>query len=66
MTTEERTVAPDRILAEATRIAELLVDVQTRVNARIDGALAELHSGDATARERAGSAIEHFFLRKER
>jgi 3-deoxy-7-phosphoheptulonate synthase len=42
VTTDERTVAPDRILAEATRIADLLVDVQTRVNARIDGALAEL------------------------
>ncbi len=42
MTTDERTVAPDRILAEAGRIADLLVDVQTRVNARIDAALAEL------------------------
>jgi 3-deoxy-7-phosphoheptulonate synthase len=42
VTTDERTVAPDRILAEATRIADLLVDVQTRVNARIDAALTEL------------------------
>ncbi|KQT08861.1 glutamyl-tRNA reductase [Ramlibacter sp. Leaf400] len=32
----------------------------------LHGAMAELHSGDAAARERAGSAIEHFFLRKER
>ncbi|MFZ2739532.1 MAG: glutamyl-tRNA reductase [Burkholderiaceae bacterium] len=32
----------------------------------LHGALAELHTGDATARERASSAIEHFFLRKER
>jgi glutamyl-tRNA reductase len=32
----------------------------------LHGALAELHSGDAAARERAGTAIEHFFLRKER
>lgn len=42
MTTQEHTVPPDRILAEAGRIADLLVDVQTRVNARIDAALVEL------------------------
>jgi glutamyl-tRNA reductase len=32
----------------------------------LHGALAELHAGDAGARERATSAIQHFFLRKER
>jgi len=32
----------------------------------LHGALAELHSGDAQARERACNAIQHFFLRKER
>ena len=32
----------------------------------LHGAMAELHAGDAAARERAGSAIQHFFLRKER
>jgi glutamyl-tRNA reductase len=32
----------------------------------LHGAMAELHSGDAAARERASSAIQHFFLRKER
>ncbi|MET0310853.1 MAG: glutamyl-tRNA reductase [Burkholderiaceae bacterium] len=32
----------------------------------LHGALAELHAGDATARERATTAIQHFFLRKER
>jgi len=32
----------------------------------LHGAMAELHTGDAAARERAGTAIEHFFLRKER
>ena len=32
----------------------------------LHGALAELHAGDATARERASTAIKHFFLRKER
>jgi glutamyl-tRNA reductase len=32
----------------------------------LHGAMAELHTADASARERAGTAIEHFFLRKER
>ena len=32
----------------------------------LHGAMAELHAGDATARERASTAIQHFFLRKER
>ncbi len=32
----------------------------------LHGAYAELHAGDAAARERASSAIQHFFLRKER
>ena len=32
----------------------------------LHGALAELHAGDAEARQRASQAIEHFFLRKER
>jgi len=32
----------------------------------LHGAMAELNAGDAEARERAGSAIEQFFLRKER
>lgn len=32
----------------------------------LHGALAELHAGDAQARDRATNAIEHFFLRKER
>lgn len=32
----------------------------------LHGALAELHAGDAEARQRAITAIEHFFLRKER
>ena len=32
----------------------------------LHGAMAELRSGDEQARERASSAIEHFFLRKER
>ncbi len=32
----------------------------------LHGAMAELHAGDAESRQRASSAIEHFFLRKER
>ena len=32
----------------------------------LHGAMAELRAGDSQARERASSAIEHFFLRKER
>lgn len=32
----------------------------------LHGAMAELHTGDAQARERTGTAIQHFFLRKER
>ncbi len=32
----------------------------------LHGAMAELHAGDAQSRERATSAIQHFFLRKER
>ena len=32
----------------------------------LHGAMTELHAGDATARERASNAIQHFFLRKER
>jgi 3-deoxy-7-phosphoheptulonate synthase len=35
-------VAADRILDGAARVADLLLDVQTRVNAQIDAALAEL------------------------
>ncbi|MEN9437591.1 MAG: hypothetical protein RIR09_2246 [Pseudomonadota bacterium] len=32
----------------------------------LHGAMAELHTGDAQARERASHSIAHFFLRKER
>ncbi len=32
----------------------------------LHGALAELRGGDAAARERASTAVQHFFLRKER
>jgi len=32
----------------------------------LHGAMAELRAGDASARERAGNAVQHFFLRRER
>ena len=32
----------------------------------LHGAMAELHAGDAESRQRASTALEHFFLRKER
>jgi glutamyl-tRNA reductase len=32
----------------------------------LHGPMAELHTGDAEARQRAQQAIQHFFLRKER
>ena len=32
----------------------------------LHGAMAELRAGDLQARERATSAVQHFFLRKER
>jgi glutamyl-tRNA reductase len=32
----------------------------------LHGAMAELRTADASARDRASTAIQHFFLRKER
>jgi glutamyl-tRNA reductase len=62
---------------EITRAKKLLAkgeDVDTVLEAlsrgltqkMLHGALAELRAGDATARERASAAVQHFFLRKER
>ena len=39
---EEAPIPADRILDAATRIADLLLDVQTRVNGQIDAALTDL------------------------
>ncbi|MGY1784823.1 3-deoxy-7-phosphoheptulonate synthase [Geodermatophilus sp. SYSU D00698] len=44
-TTEEAPIPADRILEAATRIADLLLDVQTTVNAQIDATLADLLPG---------------------
>ncbi|MDR7305591.1 glutamyl-tRNA reductase [Rhodoferax saidenbachensis] len=64
-------------LAELTRARKLLAkgeDMDTVLEAlskgltqkMLHGAMAELHAGDATARERASNAIQHFFLRNSR
>jgi glutamyl-tRNA reductase len=61
-------------LARARKMLHRGADVDTVLEAlsrgltqkMLHGALAELHAGDADARERASNAIEHFFLRKER
>jgi glutamyl-tRNA reductase len=63
--------------AELARARKLLArgeDVDTVLEAlsrgltqkMLHGAMAELRAGDAEARQRASTAIEHFFLRKER
>jgi len=63
--------------AELARARKLLAkgeDVDTVLEAMsrgltqkmLHGAMAELHAGDASARDRAIAAIQHFFLRKER
>ncbi len=44
-TTEEAPIPTDQILDAATRVADLLLDVQTRVNAQIDAALTDLLPG---------------------
>ena len=64
-------------LAEVARARKLLArgeDVDAVLDAlsrgltqkMLHGAMAELHAGDASARERASTAIQHFFLRRER
>ena len=64
-------------LTELTRARKLLAkgeDMDTVLEAlskgltqkMLHGAMAELHAGDAAARERASSAIQHFFLRNSR
>ena len=56
-----------RMLARGDNVDEVLEALSKGLTQKmLHGAMAELHSGDATARERAMSAIRHFFLRKER
>jgi len=56
-----------RLLAKGESIDTVLEALSKGLTQKmLHGALAELHAGDATARERASTAIQHFFLRKER
>jgi glutamyl-tRNA reductase len=63
--------------AEIARARKLLLkgeDIDTVLEAlskgitqkMLHGAMAELRAGDSAARERASTAVQHFFLRKER
>jgi len=64
----------DAELARARRMLARGEDIDTVLEAlsrgltqkMLHGAMAELRAGDAEARQRASTAIEHFFLRKER
>ena len=56
-----------RMLAKGENVDAVLEALSKGLTQKmLHGAMAELHSGDAAARERASSAIQHFFLRKER
>ncbi len=56
-----------KLLAKGQDVDEVLDALSKGLTQKmLHGALAELHAGDAQARERAGTAIQHFFLRKER
>ncbi len=56
-----------RLLAKGDDIDAVLETLAKGLTQKLlHGAMAELRAGDAQARERASSAIEHFFLRKER
>lgn len=56
-----------KLLAKGENVEAVLESLARGMSQKLlHGALAELHAGDAAARERAGIAIQHFFLRKER
>ncbi|WP_395689112.1 glutamyl-tRNA reductase [Caenimonas koreensis] len=56
-----------KMLAKGGNIDEVLEALSKGLTHKIlHGAMAELHAGDSAARERASTAIHHFFLRKER
>lgn len=56
-----------RLLARGENVDAVLEALSRGLTQKmLHGAMAELHAGDAEARERASTAIEHFFLRKER
>ncbi|MES2784758.1 MAG: glutamyl-tRNA reductase [Pseudomonadota bacterium] len=56
-----------KMIARGENVDEVLEALSRGLTQKmLHGAMAELHAGDATARERATMAIKHFFLRKER
>ena len=56
-----------RLLAKGEDVDAVLDSLSRSLTQKmLHGALAELHAGDAQARERARHAIEHFFLRNSR
>jgi len=56
-----------RLLAKGDDVDAVLESLSKALTQKmLHGAMAELRAGDATARDRASTAIQHFFLRKER
>lgn len=56
-----------RAIAKGDNVDDVLESLARGLSQKmLHGAFAELHAGDAAARERASTAIQHFFLRKER
>ncbi|HOE43748.1 MAG TPA: glutamyl-tRNA reductase [Rhodoferax sp.] len=56
-----------KLLAKGADVEEVLDALSRGLTQKmLHGALAELRGGDSAARERASSAVQHFFLRKER
>jgi glutamyl-tRNA reductase len=55
-----------KLLAKGENVDEVLEALSKGLTQKmLHGAMAELHAGDAAARERAGTAIQHFFLRNK-
>ena len=56
-----------RLLAKGTPAEQVLQSLSRGLTQKmLHGAMAELRAGDSQARDRASTAIQHFFLRKER
>jgi glutamyl-tRNA reductase len=55
-----------KLLARGDNVDDVLEALSRGLTQKmLHGAMAELHAGDAAARERAGTAIQHFFLRNK-
>jgi glutamyl-tRNA reductase len=64
---ESELLRAKRLLAKGEDVDAVLENLSKALTQKmLHGALAELHAGDAQARERARHAIEHFFLRNSR